>query len=59
MPQRARMISRMVWALGAFRFTSTARMPNRMICTVAPDAYLCVITTGAFKTRSWSSQARS
>ena len=32
--------SRMVWALGALRLTSTARMPNRMIWTVAPDAYL-------------------
>lgn len=39
-PHRAFTISRMVCALGAFRFTSTARIPKRRICTVAPDAYL-------------------
>ena len=39
-PQRARTISRMVWAVGAFRLTSMARMPNSKIWTVAPLAYL-------------------
>jgi hypothetical protein len=33
------MASRKVWAFGARRFNSMARVANRMICTVAPDAY--------------------
>ena len=39
-PQRARMISSMVWAVGALRLISMARMPNSNICMVAPAAYL-------------------
>ena len=39
-PQRARMISSMVWAVGALRLISMARMPNSRICMVAPAAYL-------------------
>ena len=39
LPQRARMISSMVWALGALRLISTARIPNSRIWMVAPEAY--------------------
>ena len=35
----ALMISRKVWAFGARRLTSMARMPKRRIWTVAPAAY--------------------
>merc|ERR1719482_2097487 len=38
-PWRARMISRKVCALGAFRLTSMARIPKSMIWMVAPEAY--------------------
>lgn len=34
------MISSTVWALGALRLTSIARMPNSRIWMVAPAAYL-------------------
>lgn len=34
------MISRKVWQVGAFRFTSIARMPNNNTWMEAPDAYL-------------------
>lgn len=33
------MTSRNVWALGALRFNSIARVAKRRICTVAPEAY--------------------
>ena len=39
-PQRARMISSMVCAVGALRLISMARMPNSRIWIVAPAAYL-------------------
>ena len=44
-PQRARMISSMVCAVGALRLISMARMPNSRIWIVAPAAYLhgCVM----------------
>ena len=34
------MISSTVWAVGALRLTSMARMPNSRIWMVAPAAYL-------------------
>lgn len=33
------MTSRKVWAFGALRFNSIARVAKRRICTVAPEAY--------------------
>lgn len=33
------MTSRNVWALGALHFSSIAIVANKMICTVAPEAY--------------------
>jgi hypothetical protein len=38
-PYRARMASRNVCALGAFRLSSIAKVAKRMTCTVAPEAY--------------------
>ncbi len=39
LPQRTLMISSTVWAVGALRLISTARMANSSTCTVAPLAY--------------------
>lgn len=38
-PYLALMTSRNVWAFGAFLFNSMAKVANRMIWTVAPEAY--------------------
>jgi len=38
-PYRALITSRKVWALGARRLSSMARVAKSRICTVAPEAY--------------------